>query len=836
MNIYFKIKHSNLSKQKLNFEFELKKNTVLNDTYLKAGTKLIIHGDARSCELLTQTLTSVSVDDNKSLSEPSPAQIDLEVWKFPRRLDPSQQQLEEFDPYDGASKTSEPLSDPLENKNSPTTAKKPSSKRTDQLDSQLSVVSAKLEYWYLPNYINTVFLIGENGSGKSLLLSRFCYKNDQILVIEPAKVLYKSESEGPYRGDFHKPMQPTEDDQKRIKGLTKDDEKMIRDRFKKITKQWEIEFKNGTVYFYKLSEEGIKAAIYLYESVSDGIRQIFRTILRYPDLKKYDIICLDEPESHLHPSLYCSLIQDIVLRLSVVVAHPIEKTPLSKKAKRKTKKKASAAPKAVTPFITTSTGAITTSEQQWQLRQEMQSTKLVIATHDFQLIDMLSRLPCVHGIVMEITSKPVPHAPKTTEELNRTSRPRGSDNQLNSSLWSVVDTKCSSDVIFDQTKNKHSLIEYSSSLLKCMANITPIVLFCEGNDEQSKDFKLYSLLFDPDKLKVQPSGKGYAEVRDKTNAAKKAKEILHQMTIPTRYYGICDRDRNLNIQFEDIAMLSVPEIENLYWIPPLWKYYKNILVELTCPSSEIVENYNQNKEKFWKEFSSFIKESLYYYLAEYAIASYQQKTKTMIPKLPSNTKDKRKELIDIVDKFVSGLHAETAEFSKEWNDVLEDAKKYSKAWEEVPKPASNEVFKAIYMSLSPTNMIEFNEYLTRESINTPKAYFQAFIQLSESTDEDHQGFTSYYYLLNEKRIIHFLSETIFQLRSYFYWTLSESRETESIAIQEAFTRMLKFPNEHVLRKKILHIFRDIFLKDFTYPAGDMKMDLFNSFHPCDDKP
>jgi hypothetical protein len=149
------------------------------------------------------------------------------------------------------------------------------------------------------------------------------------------------------------------------------------------------------------------------------------------------------------------------------------------------------------------------------------------------------------------------------------------------------------------------------------------------------------LLFDPSKLKIQPCGKGYSEVRGKTNAANKAKEILCQMTIPTRYYGICDRDRNLNMEFEDVAMLSVPEIENLYWIPPLWQYYKDILVELTNPTSDVVVGYDKNKAKFWETFSEWVKKSLYYYLIEYSITDYQQKTKTITPKLPRNTDEKR---------------------------------------------------------------------------------------------------------------------------------------------------------------------------------------------------
>ena len=217
-------------------------------------------------------------------------------------------------------------------------------------------------------------------------------KEDGTLVLLSVRPVAKDDSNGSYYTYSHKPMKPSKEDIECIEKLARDPDKenKLCERFRNIAYGWEIEFRKNqkttstcrtttdvnekdrltSVYFKCIDPQSKQTvAVYRYESVSDGIRQIFHILLQFSDMSTYGNICLDESESYVHPRLYHALVCDIIAQ----------------------------------------TG--------WSESKTSNDTKLIFATHDFHLIDLLANIPEVNRVVFELNSTPIDEVPKTTKEL-----------------------------------------------------------------------------------------------------------------------------------------------------------------------------------------------------------------------------------------------------------------------------------------------------------------------------------------------------------------------------------------------------------------------------------
>ncbi|CAF1086302.1 unnamed protein product [Didymodactylos carnosus] len=186
-----------------------------------------------------------------------------------------------------------------------------------------------------------------------------------------------------------------------------------------------------------------------------------------------------------------------------------------------------------------------------------------------------------------------------------------------------------------------------------MTDAAPRVLFCEGEQaSQSIDFRLYSLLFDANKIEVRPMEGGCEGVRVKTKPAQSASEVLRS---PRHYFGIRDRDRNFGIAQRFIVILPIAEIENLFWVPKLWPLFHKMLKALGKNVSE--DHVRQKKNEFWNKFRSLLKTRMYYYMSEYAQDHYKNLHQEKQPRKNQRNdrirdhKDNPEEIHQIMNKY-----------------------------------------------------------------------------------------------------------------------------------------------------------------------------------------
>jgi hypothetical protein len=472
-----------------------------------------------------------------------------------------------------------------------------------------------------------------------LLLARFIAENKNALrLIAPAPNIPKDETGGLHQKYVQKRVKSKKTEREMINELNEHDIKTVRECFQRITEKWQLKFiqiaQQREVFFTRLSDDDDRIPLrdFWYEEASDGLRQIFRTVLHFPSLSEHKIICLDEPESHLHPRLYCSLIKELLQHL----------------------------PKTDDPY---------------------HRPKLIIATHDFHLIDAIVRMSTanIRGLVMEMRLTPLPKDLDIAADTSKSTHRVGAESQLDEPLRSIISTHCISSFVFDANKNQESFVEYSSALMETMTYNAPIVLFCEGKPD-SIDSKIYSLFFDPCKIDVQPAGGGYAQVRNKTLAAKNASDLLRAKR---SYYGLCDRDRNLAINYTDVCMLPVAEVESIFWIPDMWPLYPDMLKQLDSYDKNDEIDYNNNTYKFWRAFRATICLNLYHYMCEYAIADLKHQTKVPVPNLIKTSRNDKSKLPSNVQQTMSltgkqtlmdnYLRAHTkilSKFEQEWRDTL----------------------------------------------------------------------------------------------------------------------------------------------------------------------
>ncbi|CAF3391080.1 unnamed protein product [Rotaria socialis] len=619
-----------------------------------------------------------------------------------------------------------------------------------------TVLTAPISKLYLPNFINTIFIIGENASGKSILLSSLgvtgILKPRDVLVVSPAQAIAKDDSSGSYYKSSHKPVEPSSIDiDLMTQILDSGQEQTLYNRFKSIAHGWEIELVKASyiktlkqendmnpgnypltsVFFKRIVPDSRETvAFYRYESVSDGIRQIFHVLLRCWDISCYQTVCLDEPESHLHPCLYCGLVREIISALG------------------------------------------------WGDPKNLAEKKLIIATHDFHLIDLLANLPEVHGVVFEISSTPIQNAPKNLKELiigyDSTAQASGADNQLNAPLFSSIKLDCNSLDVFDCSQNRSNLITFSSSLIECMTGTAPLVLFCEGSESKKNiDSALYSLLFDRNKIEIRAVHGGYSAVQKKTIATREAQKVLRS---PRHYYGLCDRDRNLGISVPDVIVLPVAEAENLFWMPELWPLFSKMLNQIGPSLSSTT--FNSKKEKFWKEFQKLTGRRIFYYMIEYEACHYSGLAKQDTPEeARQNAMRNFKDQPHMLQIKMKNLRTNRLDcrikFHKQWKDALNDARKYTLAY--IDGKGDKEIIKKLYDCKQPT--LKFDDLVKSPTENdekivlgspipslSPKALLCALVRLSRCERETDISFLAYYHLLNEKEVLDIMEKTVFALK------------------------------------------------------------------------
>jgi ABC-type branched-subunit amino acid transport system ATPase component len=597
------------------------------------GEKLRFQGDRKPWELLTRLIKSQENQsdgrDTLLLDATKNDEYDytLDIWPFPNKLTPKN--------------------------------KDESSSEQPETSNRRSVRESTLQYWYLPNHINTVFLIGENGSGKSLFLQRYREECADLCLICTAPNISKDLTAGPLNKNIQKRVRPPKTDRELIDDLTEEGQATVSECFKRITEKWKIEFrkiKNQTeVYFTRLSNDQPHIPTeFRYEQGSDGLRQILRAVLHFPFLSKCKIICLDEPESHLHPRLYYSLVRELMNHL----------------------------PSADGPF---------------------ESPKLVIATHDFHLIDSLicMQQPRIRGVVMEMQLDTLTEYSSDSTDTG-IAYSEGIKDQLDLPLRSIIFTRCNSDFIFDAEKSQDTFVEYSSALLETMIYTSKMVLFCEGT-YGSIDCKIYPLLFDSKQVDIRPVGSS-VDVEKKTLAAKNSADLLRSRRL---YYGICDRDRNLVKNVEDICVLPVAELENIFWVPEMWSLYPKMLEQLKS-YDEI--SYRNSTHGFWRAFRALVCLNLYHYMCEYAVTDQKQRSKIDEPQLKkisriekknANTDQNMKKTMSLeekqnqMEKFFSSFHTSATEYKSEWKEALQYAYTVSEKWEE--SYSSNQDLKNRYL-------------------------------------------------------------------------------------------------------------------------------------------
>lgn len=810
INIYFREDHEKPLTEKCSNSLCIRDKTTGKERLLSVGQDLNVHGDSNKYELLKR-LIAYSPDEldgkDGSVLDATVTNFGdciIDVWRFPHKL----------------------------------TSKYPEESRSHTTSNDaslvpLSVKESPLEYLYLPSHINTVFLIGENGSGKSLFLQRFLYENeDTVHLITPSPSVAKYKSGGSQTKNVERRVHTEPVEQNIIEKLSKDDKKTIGTCFKRITEKWALKFEkiNGRtcVFFMRLKDDGSPLGKFWYEEASDGLRQIFRTVLHFPSLFKYKIVCLDEPESHLHPRLYFSLVKELISHTS-------------------------------------------------RNNDSLGHTKLIIATHDFHLIDTLVRMPDkqICAVIMEMRLEP----PSETQNIDvkelKTTHDEGVKNQLDEPLWSTISACCLSQYIFDVKRTQESLVEYSLALLQTMTYGAPIVLFCEGNHD-SIDSQIYALFFDSNKLDVQPVGGGFAEVLNKVRATKNASHLLRAKR---KYYGLCDRDRNLTMTSNEVCVLPIAEVENIFWMPKMWELFPRIIKQLCGSDPNKEQKYINDTHEFWRGFRALICLNLYQYMCEYAISDGVNRTEISQPNLKkmsrintSNSSTNAGQTVTLqekrerMSKHLDSYSKVAESFKQEWEHVLQYAFEVSSRWETAYKSKPDLKKKLtielkfplipITININDANSITTDDLVVSNEDRkylSPKHLLYAFLQLGgysevlkheDNTNDNNPGtdekdtskssrpkqkheepsiaVTKFSTIVNEKDILSLLEESIFSGIS--------SNELHKRKIIYIFKELLKDTRDDEkakLREDILFVVHDLF-SQVDYSNGSIKSDIMGA--------
>lgn len=205
------------------------------------------------------------------------------------------------------------------------------------------------------------------------------------------------------------------------------------------------------------------------------------------------------------------------------------------------------------------------------------------------------------------------------------------------------------------------------------------IMFCEGNDKGSMDYRLYSILFP--KYTVIPAA-GHRNVISYVNAYNSSNYF------PNRAVGIIDGDYHLPVQIEkwksqEIFTLPINEIENIICD----EFILRKAVDNFCSQKEDLDKYF---ERFWKLLEEKKEELATNYIAEF-INNYFNENFLHATKAIDALVEEVQSLLDAVR-----IRERHAEVLKEINDVI-SKKDYSAALRRVnfKKRLTNDIAKVI---------------------------------------------------------------------------------------------------------------------------------------------
>lgn len=685
-----------------------------------------------------------------------------------------------------------------------------------------SIKDTPLRYQLLPESVNTVFVIGSNGSGKSMLLTRWQMElGKRMLYVAPSKVIAKRDTSGTYGAqDKHHPVPMPADDQtalKTLEGRAKEFKK-IADAFTRVVgPRWTVEQNDSVpdgVVFLRSDIDSSNVVPLLYEGISDGLRQIFHVLLQayHLNLSNYNVLVLDEPEAHLHPALYTRLCDELLQRI----------------------------------------------------QQSEGNTRLVMATHDFHLVQSIAARPSVRALVMEVSSKcAYPRLKLQANVIYGKATAQGANDQTSQALYSDIHVQCTTRHPFARSLSGSLSVQFSPELLLDMTTYTPLVLLVEGEPD-GPEMLLYQLLFDRAKLEIRPAMPyghekggtyGCTEVRDKMLAARKG-AALFQGAQPIKYYGLCDMDRSSVSHAADpnVAVLPVGELENLFWAAPMWSHYPSLLRLFTRKSlAEVNAMLSKAKDKFWQRFRETVAKYSAKYLSEYAFAAFdetaqQQRWPSVGAGSPADASKCSDYLQQLLNKVTSatepwiaalqakpGKQAEGALSSQVVNSALTRAsavKKHMLALGQLPigRSMNTPVLKWF------TNYAAYGTGVLQQRDASSVAWVLA--RLSDVTNEESDSFLRFGHLLNEKIVCDLLGDTVFG--TVYLDHTPKGAAFGRHRVFAIFTRTLQLagfgPNDLELakqvRKEILATLQDImFCSKFPSAQGseDMLKDITNAF-------
>lgn len=613
----------------------------------------------------------------------------------------------------------------------------------DADDELKSVSDTSLSFHSVPWFVNTVFIIGKNGSGKSLLLAKWALQCGYVTLVRPMKVIDKDEPADKYGQNRHRRVKlPTTDDTV-LRKLSKEMRQQLYDEFRNATASewipceqdttskmtsWELVFMRGT--------SGIRLP---YEDISDGLRQAFRLLLwSISQPTTPAVFVLDEPESNLHPRLYTGLFDAI-------------------------------------------------------FRRHSHHAKFVIATHDFHLIETISRRDSFRSVVFEASATPfirsfpagaicTPPRKTSVSPMAATSPGAG---VLDNPLQSTISTRCLSRAMFALQSSRIQYVSYSPELLLDMIGESRIVLYVEGTYDKS-DYKIFSRIFDPDKVQVRAteartfekrdSGKNKSEVFKKITGLLSSADVL-RFELPSKYYGLCDLDRNFRQKPDRcVAQHGVPELENLYWTPPMFLFWRKLAVQQFGAAGS-----DKRFSKFFDTFRERVRNGISFFTYEYACHLLESR----VYGRPTSFRASKFEVATAVASLTaaSESHSSTANVIIEMVRVLEQS--------------------AAVDDLKQQDAKELREIAAR------------LVELSVCSDEKDERFLRNYTLLNCKPIASLLGDIIFGL-----------------SLEKKLIELLSHNPPTDDTTSIRAIFRKYFECDVIYPDGpeflSMKEDLLNA--------
>ncbi len=539
-----------------------------------SSLSLFIRNDTPSLNILSHSLAITGSEETKRFLKITTSQDKttkfISVWRLPFFLTPDDSRAGNQQPA-GTHSFQTPK------KVSVTPAIRSGSKNNPLKERK----DCKLAYQFVPAHINVVFMLGSNGSGKSLIIEKWHQESPKdLLVIEPEPSISKKVHGKNYGFDgAERHISIPQDDLQTLNDhINKGKFPELASLFFRLTSgRWNLlqdNHSSNLVLFCRQEDHG-RSVPFTFGMVSDGLRQLFHIILllkrQTTDLPR--IVVLDEPESHLHPALYLNLVKELLLP---------------------------------------------------QFLQK--GSKLVIATHNFHVVEAISVIEVVHPIVVEVSSKWSDYYQGRIGDqyYSETTRDK---------LLSDVSVNCYQSQVFLQSEIKNPPA-YSPELMQDMTNQKRIVIYCESIVD-GPDSQLYSLMFDTSQVEIRSaalhkeknSSHGCAEVKARVSAARKARELL-QTQSPVLYYGIRDRDRNIfhgQETDQDLIILPCAELENVLWNPSLWPALPFILsfLEEIYPPLNVKEIVEARLKEFAEKAQNQIRQKFLMHLTEYAVSAQE---------------------------------------------------------------------------------------------------------------------------------------------------------------------------------------------------------------------